>query len=416
MATDYLILIQSPNAQTVLVDPLGPAAYNLTQTADGEAPQFVRGALGWRSIELGPRGNEPGVGSFVSIAAPELLTAVLTPEARIVVIREPDGEAAYIEMAGPIENVKLGYEAGRDGTDGYGLVTVQFADDPANLAYRLVYPNPAQASTAQSVTKYTITATNAEDAARALVNLNAGPGALTARKYPELALGVDSGVGTSVSTSFIRAVTLTDALREVLRLGGNLGMRTYQGDDNVVRFEVYAPRDLTATVWYSRDLGNVRSLEFEHAAPSATVAIVGDDQAGVARVVKERSNTAALAAGWRRKEVWVDGRSAANATELEQAGDEALADTGPTARVNVVAIETPMQRYRTHVRIFDRVSVEVFDGYVVEDVIRGFDIKVTPEREEISPLIGAEGDGEIDLKAAALAKLRKRIAQLEGSL
>lgn len=400
-ATDYLLLIQSPNAQTLLAT-LGPG------------DNF--GSPGWRNIELSPRFNEPGTGTFTAVATPALITAATTPEARVVVIREPVDEASVIEMAGPIENVKLGYEAGRDGTDGFGTLTVQFTDDLASLAYRLIYPNPAQAATGQTVTKYAVSG-NAEDVAQVMVNVNCAAGALVARRYPEIIFGSDNGVGTNIATSFIRSVTLTDGLREVLRLGGNLGMRTVQGTDNQVRFQVYQPRNLSANVWFSRALGNIRALDFEFAAPSATVAIVGNDTAGVGRVVKERTNTAALTAGWRRKEVWVDGRSAANATELEQAGDEALADTGPTARVSVTAIETPTQRYRTHFGIGDKVSVEVFDGYVIQEIVRGVDIVVTPEAGEvITPLIGAEGDGEIDLKALEISRLRKRIARIEGAL
>lgn len=420
---DYLILVQSSDAQTVLCDPLGPAAYSMVHTVPGNPRsdlivEFDKGAYGWRSIDLSERGKEtPGTGTFTARADPALLAALTVPEVRIVVIREPYGDNPYIEMEGPFEDGDLDYDAARDGTDGPGIVTVTFADDQSSLAYRLVYPNPAQAATGQTTTTaYTISNVNAEDAARTLVNVNAAAGALPNRRYPELTLGVDAGVGTPISTSFVRSTTLTDALREILRLGGNLSMRTTQGADNIVRFEVYAPRDLTDTVWFSRALGNIRTLGFNWGPPTATVAVVGDDTAGVGRVVKERANTEALAAGYRRKEIWVDGRSAANAAELEQAGDEALAEAGPTAKVSLTAVESPSQRYREHIRIDDIVSVEVFDGYVVAAVVRGVDISVTPDKGEVvSLIIGEAGDAEIDLKAQELAKLRKRIAQLEGA-
>lgn len=422
-ATDYLILIQSANLATILTDPIGPSPYSLA-LKDPQDPGSelavsylpASNVASWRQIDLKPRGNTVGVGEFTANATPDLLTAVFTPEARIAVLREPEGDASYVEMAGPIEHVTYHQEAGRDGTDRLGEVTVQFADDLASLATRLVYPNPAQAATAQTVTKYTISAVNAEDAARALVNLNAGPGALVARRFPELVLGVDHGVGTAISTSFVRSVVLTDALREVLRLGGNLGMRAYQ-DGAQVKFEVYAPQNLTATVWFSRGLGNVKELTFEYAAPTATVALAGDATAGVARVVRERVNTVATAAGWRRKEAWVDARSAANAAEVDQAGDEALKEAQPTAKVSVVAIETEQQKYREHFNLLDLVSVEVFDGMVVQAAVTGVDITVTPERGEVVvPLIGSQTDAELDVETAELRKAVRRIAQIEGSL
>lgn len=417
---DYLILIMSPDASTILADPLGPAAYSMVPAdpADPTSPlrvDFFRGAIGWRTINLGPRSKQAGTGSFTALADAALMVALTIPEVRAVVVREPDGDASYIEMAGPVENVELDYQAGIDGTDGPGTVQVTFSDDLSSLAYRLVYPDPTEPADDQPVTKYTITTTNAEDAARALVNLNAGPGALTARKYAELALGADHGVGTSISTSFVRSVTLMDALRSVLLLGGNLGMRATQ-DDDTVRFEVYEPQDRSATVWFSRALGNIRDLKFTWAAPTATVAVAGDDQAGVDRIVVERSNSAALSAGWRRKELWVDARSAANLAEVQQAADEALADTGPTVKVSVTAVETPSQRYRANFGIDDTVSVEVYDGFVIQEIVRGVDITVTPDAGEvITPLIGVE-DTDIDLKAAEITRLKRRLAQIEGAL
>lgn len=399
---DYTILITSPDASTTLIDPIGAGDRY--------------GRYGWRAIALSPRFNQVGSGNFTTSATPDVLAAVNTPENRVVVIREPADGDSVIEMSGPIERQPFGYKAERDGTDGPGTVTVWFADDLARIAKRLVYPNPAQASTAQTVAKYTISAVNAEDAMRALVNLNAGPGALTARRVPGLVLGADNGLGTTVSTSFTRATHLTDALREVARLGGGLGFRTQQVGTQI-QFQVYAPRDLTDTVWFSRDLGNIRDVDYEPEAPKATVAIVGDAAAGTGRVIKERTNTAALAAGWFRSEAFVDARSAANATELDQAGDEHLADSGPSARLNLVAVETPSQRYRDHFAVGDSVTCEVFDGYRVVDIVRGVDITVSAEKgETVVPIIGAQGDALADAKAAELDKLRKRITQIEGAL
>ena len=414
--SDYLVLIYSPDCTTILIDPIGPASYEVQRSADGPVPFYRSNVPGWRSINLGPRYNEAGSGTIVVNTTLELFQAVTTPEVRIAVIREPLGQPAVIEMAGPLENASADRDAATDGTDGLGTITIQFTDDLASLATRLVYPNPAQPAAGQSVTKRSYAGVNAEEAARDLVQRDAGPGALTGRRFPEIALGVDNNVGASVTTSFTRAIVLTDALRSLLLLGGGLGMRTTQVGEQAL-FEVYQPRDLSASVWFAWDLGNIRTLNFEFAAPTATVAIVGDEEAGVARIVRERTNADALAAGWRRKEIFVDARSAANITEVEQLGDEALADTGPTVRVNIQAIETAQQRYRRDFGIGDTVSVEIFDGFVITDIIRGVDITVSPDRGEvITPLIGAAGDQEIDLKAQEIERLKKRLAQLEGAL
>lgn len=403
---EYTLLITNPAGSTAL------------EAISAGNPSSNR--PGWSNIDLKPRHNVVGYGEFTVSALPAYLTAVNTPENRVVVQREADGAGLSVEMCGPIEAQPYGYEAQRDGTDGPGTVTVRFADDTARCADRLVYPNPAQASTAQTVVRYSIAAVNPEDAIRALVNLNAGPGALVARRVPGLVLGTDNGLmpGVTISTSFTRDTILTDALRECSRLAGGLGIGfRIQQVNTTLEFQTFAPRDLSASVVYGRSFGNVESLSYEPSAPTDTVAIVGDATAGAARVVKERSSAAAAAAGWFRREVWVDARGAANATELEQAGDKALAEGAATYQVSLVALETLDTRWGYDVRPGDQVSVEVADGVFVTALVQGADITVTPDKgETIKPLIATSADSLIDAKAAEIRRLWRTVAALQGAL
>jgi hypothetical protein len=415
MQAEYTVLITDPSGATVVCDPV-------------EAGDPRTGQPGWTEIRLGPRRNEPGTGTVVASARPDLLAAVYAPDHRVVVLREVDGVTS-VEMAGPIEVPKHTYESSRDGTDGHGTVGVTFADDLAVLGERRVYPDPTQPATNQTtVTAYTVSAVNPEDAARTLVDLNAGAGALVARRTPGLVLGTDHGIltGITVSTSFTRDVILSDAVREVLRLGAvaagtlpRLPLMRIVPAGGQLRFEVTMPADRSGEVIFSRALGNVASSEYEPSAPVDTVAIVGDATAGVGRVVKERANSAAHTAGWRRRETWVDARGAANASELEQAGDEALADGGPKTRfvLRVVSGPSSKHQYGQHYWIGDTVSVEPYSGLFVQAVVMGADITVTPGKgEEVKPLIGLEGDQVPDVKAAELRRLTRRIAALEGAL
>lgn len=413
---EYTLLITNPAGSTVVCDPV-------------EAGDPRTGLPGWSEIRLGPRLNEAGAGTFTCTARPDVLAAVNEPDHRVVVLRETaDGGGPTVEMAGPIELPKHGYEARRDGSDGPGQLVVTFADDLVLLAERLVYPDPTQPATNQiTVTKYTITVANPEDAARTLVNLNAGPGALAARLTPGLALGVDNNIlpGVTISTSFTRDTVLSDALREVARLGAVAAgtwprrprLRIVPAN-NQLQFVVEMPPDLSGSVMFSRELGNVAELGYEPEAPADTVAIVGDATAGVGRVVKERINTAAHAAGWRRREVWVDARGAANAAELEQAGDEALAEGGPKTRFVLQAVETTSTRYGYDYSIGAAVSAEPYaGGPVVSALVMGADITVTPKRgEEVAPIIGVEGDQIADRKAAEIRRILRRLAALEGAL
>ncbi|MEV1315375.1 hypothetical protein AB0J14_04740 [Micromonospora arborensis] len=410
---EYTILITDPAGSTTVCDPI-------------EAGDPRTGEPGWSEIRLGPRLNEAGSGTITCTARPDILAAVNDPDNRVVVRREdPTGGSPTVEMAGPVELPKHGYEAARDGSDGPGRLTVTFADDLVLPAERLVFPNPALAATAQTTTKYTITSVNPEDAARTLVDLNAGPGALPARWTPGLVLGAHNGTlpGITISTSFTRDVVLSDALREIVRLGA-VAAGIYPRrqrfrilpEGGQLRFVVELPPDLSQSVIFSRALGNVEVADYAPEAPTDTVAIVGDATAGAGRIVKERINTAAHTDGWRRREVWVDARGAANATELEQAGDDTLAEGGPKVGFTLRAIDTPTTRYGYDYPIGALVSAEPYEGQFVSALVMGADITVTAKGEDVTPIIGVDGDQIADRKAAEIRRILRRLALLEGAL
>lgn len=354
----------------------------------------------YTTIEAQLRFNEPGTCAVELPAHDYVLESAYGPGNRCLYIRN-----GIIEIAGPIEYPgPFSYRADRDGKAGDGRITVRFADDLALAAGRITYPNPVQASTAQTSARYTISGVNAEDAMRALVNLNAGPGALVARRVPHLILGADTGVGTSVTYS-TRFEPLCDALRAVASAGGGLGFRTTQDGTDIV-FEVYEPEDLTTSARFSRSLGNIREIEWEPQAPSCTVAIVGGQDAGADRVIRERINTGLITAGWPRLERFIANSGASNATELDTAGDDALAEGAGSSRLRIVAIDTPSQQYRADYNIGDQVSAEVFPGTLVSDILSGVNISVSAEgRETISPIIGT---GE-EITASPTEALRRQI-------
>lgn len=404
---EYTIAITNAAGTTVLADPIG-------------AGNPATGEPGWRTISLKPRHNVVGYGEFNMLATPAVLAAVSTLEARVVVLREPDGGGSpVVPMCGPIESQPQDYDAERDG-DRNGLITVRFADDTANLADMLCYPNPAQAATGQTTTaRYQISAVNPETAIRNLVNLNAGPGALTARRVPGLTLDTAAGLypATTISTSFTRDAVLTDALRECSRLAGGLGVGYRIAQVGAAKkFQTFGPRDLSGAIVFSRDLGNVEKLEYEPAAPTCTVALVGDATAGTGRVVKERINTAAIAAGWGRREVWVDGSGAQNAGELDQLGDKALADGAATYKVTVVARETVDQRWGYDFGPGDQVSVEVAPGVFVTALVQGADIDVDGTGETVRPVVATSAESLMPAQDAEIRRIWRAIAAISRAV
>lgn len=410
---DYTLVITNPAGTSMLTDPIG--------TSDP-----LSGESGWTQIEARPRHNQIGSGTFTVAAAPELLDALYTPDARVVVRRAlEDGTGrTNVVMAGPVELPDAGFKIERDATDGPGTVTVNYASDHAWLGNRLVYPDPAHGSEAQTTAKYVITAVNAETAAFTLMNLSAGPGAIASRRHPSLTVRAVQGFTTvTVTKEFTRDTLLNDALREIDRLakaGGyplGVGFRIVQ-NGAALQAQTFTPLDLSNTVVFARMLGNVTEGNYSVAAPTVTHAITGDSTAGTGRIISERVNAAAVAAGWMRREAFIDARGATNLAEQQKLGDQALADGDVKVRATVKALETADCRYDYDYGAGDLVSYLPYaGGPYVTATCQGADITVTEQGEDVVPIIGTDDtDINVDAKAAEIRKLWTAVGRLQGAL
>lgn len=330
----------------------------------------------WRRLEAVLRYRLPGTGSATVTATPAR-RAQFARGNRVVLLRD-----SQPLVAGPIEHIA--HERAADGP----TITVTWADDLAHIAGRLVYPNPALPAFAQDTARRVITGISAEQAMRTLVDENAGPGALEARQIPRLVLGAPAGVGEDVTVS-ARFVPLGDAMRNIAIGGGELGFRTRQEADTIV-FEVFAPRDLSATVRFATGWGSLRSYRFTQTAPRVSTAIVGGADAGADRTIRELSDLVAVA-DWGRVEQFVDARDVDDTAELDVAGVEALAEGGETAELAFTAVDTDQIRLFHDYEPGDVVSVSLEPGLDVVDVVRGAHLVIDPAGgETASALVGAE--------------------------
>jgi hypothetical protein len=357
----------------------------------------------WISLDVTLRFNEPASGQLVvpmTAAMAQLLTAGGN---RIVVKRNLEWF-----VAGPIE--RPGKQ--RWSADGDRTYTVVFTDDFALIAGRRVYPDPANSITAQSADRREFAAVNAEDVMQTLVDENAGPGALAARRIPRLVIASDAGVGSNVTMGF-RLDPLGDALRSVALAGGGLGIRTQQvGDD--IETQVYEPQDLTGSVVFSTGLGNLIDYSYDPEAPRATVALVGDGTGtGTSRVFVERISPEA--ATWWRLETVVDRRDTTITAELEAAGDEELSEQAATASLSAVCVETPQQRFGTHYRLGDLVLVILADGTQLADIVRAVRLVASPRNGEVlSPIVGTQSATTNQQWIALVNKLRRDVGRLQA--
>lgn len=319
-------------------------------------------------------------------------------------------------MSGPV----TGLERRGDGT-----ATVSGVSDHVRLADRVVYPTPAAEVWAQTADVYTATGAR-ETLILNLINLNAGAGALAARRVAALRLPTTAGRGGTA--------TITSRLDNLLTLAaqlaadGGLTIGVGQVEDGTGRHldvTVRQTADLTATVRFGPpEEGGPGRLaadwSYAVAAPVVTRAIVAGSGTGVSRGFRERSAAAAETLWGRRVESVVDQRQTSNTAELDQAGDAALADgAGPTT-VSATALDTPALGYRADWRVGDKVTVTL-DGVDVANVVREVTTTVTvqsgQQTESVAPAVGTGDASKVTTPSQrALVGALRRLAALERRL
>ncbi|WP_323374162.1 siphovirus ReqiPepy6 Gp37-like family protein [Plantactinospora alkalitolerans] len=358
----------------------------------------------WMSVDCTARFNAVGSGVLTVPAYPWIREQIQASH-RVVVIRD-----RRIFLAGPIEQTTV--EQSDDGENsGIGTLTVDFADDLAWVAARITFPNPAQEPDDWLVDDWTATSVNAEQILHNLVNLNAGPGALAARRVPALTLGDLQGIGNTI-TMTTRLEPLVEVLRRVASNGGGLGFRTRQVG-NTIEFQTYQPQDLSGEVRFGFGLGNLRHLAYERSAPTATTVLVGGQGEGTARFVTSRTNTIGETV-WGRTEKLV-ARSGDDAIgELEQAGDEALVEEAETVRLQSSAWDTDTQRYPDDYDLGARVSIQVGPGEEVSDLVRLVHLQAWATAGElVSAMVGSQEASNDPQWVQRMRALDRRLGHLE---
>lgn len=364
---------------------------------------------GWTNLECTRRFNEPASGSVELPAWPEVI-AQLQPGNRLVVLRDGD-----VWCAGPMEVPQdYAWGIGDSSEPDPGKVTVSFSDDLSRLAGYLTWPTPASVWADQPATSSReIAHTNGETIIRTLVNENCGPGAITARRLPNLVVDTVAGIGSSVSIT-TRFEALLDACRRVAIWGGGLGFRTWQAGSQV-HFGCYAPTDKTRTARFSRGLGNLQSVRFQFSAPTATHALVAGSDGTTPRAFVEVADAAA-AASWWRVERYVDGSVESDATgELTASGNEELAGGAAPVELATVTVDTEDLKAGRDYDLGDRVAIELPTGIEVVDVVRSIQLQASPDAGEVvSALVGSPEATSNPAMVRIVRELGRRLGRIEA--
>lgn len=370
----------------------------------------IQGTVPYLKLTLAIIGS--GIGAWSLEMDPDTDKAALLQPGYGIVARDGTGDNVETLVSGPVAGITNDVPEPSGDEPVSETLKVVGPTDEWWAGSRLIYPDPTQPATAQTASAYDIRTGPAETIMRALVNANAGPGALLARRIPGLTLEPDQGRGAVIKTS-ARFDKLSDVLTAA-GVAGGLGWRIIH-DGTARRFQVYEPVDRSAEIEFSRGIGNLRAYSYSLDAPTGTRAIVAGQGEGTARTIVERGLSTAESDWSMRVETFVDRRDTNDLALLAQAGDEALAETGPVAGLSMSPIDTPTIRYGRDYRVGDTVRVKVGDASIV-DVVRQVTLEITADGVTVKPLIGRENEALVPKVFQQVKKLVRELGQIQRRL
>lgn len=310
----------------------------------------------WSDVKLGPKHLGVGQWSLSLPAEDPMAVALATPGAGIIATG-PDG----VILSGPVAP----FSRTQTPADTSGMVKFDGFSDDVILWDALAFPDPAHASTAQTLA-YDVQTSAAETLLHHLVTANLGSGTGTGQRG-----GLASKL-TSYSADLARGGTKTlrarfdnlgETLVEFAKLGG-LGFHLVQVGDHL-EFQTYAPVDRSALVRLDVNNGTLARIEYSTKPPKVTRVLVAGQGEGADRTIIERTSTDSLAAetAWGRRIMqFKDQRNTDDAGELEQAGDKILTDGGSTqVATKVIPADALNIAYGVDWREGDQVAVVVGD-------------------------------------------------------
>ncbi|WP_425836934.1 Gp37-like protein [Microbacterium sp. PA5] len=191
----------------------------------------------------------------------------------------------------------------------------------------LAYPQPSNVNPATQNVSNDVRSGARETLLHAYVNANIGPAAPVARRKAGLVMGTNTGVGGSITQS-PRFQNLLELLQQI-SIGSDLWFDIRQ-DDAQLRFVTGVCVDRTLDIRLDLDNQQLDSIENGIAAPTVTDVIVAGQGEGATRKIITRESATARAVWGRRIERFIDQRQTNETTELQEAGDAAIAEGGIT--------------------------------------------------------------------------------------
>ena len=281
------------------------------------------------------------------------------------------------------------------------MMTITGVDDFAWLARRVAHPQPGTAAPPYSSSAYDVRTGPVSQVIAAYVNANLGPGAVPARRVPDLLVPTPAALGPTI-TRRLRYHNLMEAV-VAMADGAGLGVEILD-----MALNVFTP---TGTARFSVELGTLAASESSFTAPEANYVYLAGTGEGTARLIVEVSDAGSVAA-WGRVETFDDQRNETSGAELTSKGAESLADMVTPPIVSMEAVNTEGQLFGVDWGLGSVATVWLDpDDDPFEQVIREVVVELVGNRPAvIRPTLG----GTVDMALwRQLARTDARIRQLE---
>lgn len=309
--------------------------------------------------------------------------------------------------------------------DSDGTGTIAYASDLMWLWRRLIYPDPTRGWLNQTAVGYDVASTTAEERILYYLDRDAGAGAAAAgRGVPYLRLPAAPAAGTGrgpVARTSARFDTLGVACAALAESGGmRLTMRqTYAaGDSRHLDVVLADAPDLSAWARYGTPEASGPGLladgwRFAITAPVTNCVLVAAGGELTARVTREVRDDASISV-WGRIETFLDQRQTTDATEIAQAGTDALAAGAAVVEIVAQISDSDGMRIGVDIPIGSKVSC-VLNGQTFIDRVRSLTTTVAGGQAPTVTTVPVFGspDVAIPITSAQITAMQSRISALE---
>jgi len=308
-------------------------------------------------------------------------------------------------MSGPTDYRQRAFQGG------VSVLTLGGPDDSTHLAGTLAWGDPGGTLAEQATARDKQTGP-AESLILGYINRN-----LVSRLGSSVVVPASQGRGR-VRTFGARFHTLLEVCQRVASLDADLGFRLAQQEDRTVAVEVWQASDLTSQGGLLSDLtGTTLDWTYSEQWPTVTRVLVAGGDQGADRLIRRRISSGRESTWDRIVESWLDRRDIdptdeTAAVEMDEAGDEALADGLPSQSFRIQISDVGGLLYGRDFRIGDLVRAYPA-GVQVDDRITEATISVTREGELVSMWIGQKDDDPDERVERRARALDRRLRQLE---